>query len=337
LNIFMDESGSFSGNDANSISVVGALAIPDGELDAIIQKYAKIRQGLPLLNGEVKGRALNEKEINDVVTMLAGHEVIYEATVTDSGLYPASSVIAFKEKHADGLTERLDLFAEPDRTEVRGTIEEIRRTLIPLYVQALLSFETLHSLINHIPCYFSQRQPHELGQFVWVVDGKDRKKKTKWETWWSWYARGALPNMSKHRPVQRFEKGDYFYFDRFRRFDGDNVGIDMDLLLSNLTFSSDVTPELELVDIVVTATRRALIGHLQRPGWAGIPGLMIHRAHEPYLRLIGFDQEHTQGGKSYIDVSHRVDYAEIVNKQFSTGGKSMLAPRFLKDTFGPGC
>jgi hypothetical protein len=137
--------------------------------------------------------------------------------------------------------------------------------------------------------------------------------------------------MSKHRPAPRFEKGDYSYFDKFRRVDGDNSGIDMDLLLANRTFSSDVIPELELVDIVVTATRRALKGHLQEPGWVGIPKLMIHREREPYLRLIGFEQEHMQGRKSYMDASYRVDYGKIINTQFSTGGKLMLAPRFLKE------
>lgn len=331
MHIFIDESGTFSGNEANSISVVGGLAIPDGKLDVIRKKYGKIRQALPLLDGEVKGRTLNEKQINDVVTMLTRNEVIYEASVTDRGLYPESSVIAFKREHADGLTDRLSLFAEPDRTEVRAAIEEMRKTKIPLYIQALLTFETLHSLVNHVPCYFSQRQPHELGQFLWVVDGKNPEKQINWETWWSWYACGALPNMSKHRPAPRFEKGDYSYFDKFRRVDGDDVGIDMRLLMSNLTFSSDVRPELELIDIVTTATRRALKGNLQESGWMGIPKLMIHRSGEPYLRCIGFEQVHTPGRKSYMDVGRRVDYGKIINRQFSTGGKLMLAPRFRKE------
>ncbi|MDD2706141.1 MAG: hypothetical protein PHU07_12535 [Acidocella sp.] len=328
LHIFMDESGTFSGGDANSISVVGGLAIPDGKLDVIRKKYAKIRKALPLDKGEVKGRALNEKQINDVVTMLTRNEVIYEATVTDRGLYSESDVIAFKNKHADAVTNRLDLFAEPDRTEVRAAIEEMRKTSIPLYIQALLTFETLQSLINNIPSYFSQRRPQELGQFVWVVDGKDRRKETKWETWWSWYACGALPNMSKHCPAPSFEKGDYSYFNKFRRVDGNDVGVDVRLLMSNLTFSSDVTPELELIDIVTTATRRALKGSLQASGWEGLSKLMIHRVGEPYLRFISLEQAHTPKHEAYTDIRRRVDYGEIINKQFSTGGKLMLAPQF---------
>jgi hypothetical protein len=58
LHVFIDESGSFTGYHAQSLSVVDALTVPDGKLDFIKRKYAKIRTRLPLENGEVKGRLL---------------------------------------------------------------------------------------------------------------------------------------------------------------------------------------------------------------------------------------------------------------------------------------
>jgi hypothetical protein len=74
LHIFIDESGSFTGYHGESLSVVGALAIPDGKLEFIKRKYAKMRSRLPLENGEVKGRLLNEQQVNAIVTLLARNE-----------------------------------------------------------------------------------------------------------------------------------------------------------------------------------------------------------------------------------------------------------------------
>jgi hypothetical protein len=44
---------------------------------------------------------------------------------------------------------------------------------VPLYLQALTTFEVLHRLIGHMTMYFCQRRPAELGSFAWIVDGKD--------------------------------------------------------------------------------------------------------------------------------------------------------------------
>jgi hypothetical protein len=90
LHIFIDESGSFSGYHDRSLSVVGALAIPNGKLDFIKRKYAKIRARLPLENGEVKGRLLNERQVNEVVTMLARNDVLFELTAVDLGFHTES-------------------------------------------------------------------------------------------------------------------------------------------------------------------------------------------------------------------------------------------------------
>ena len=47
VHVFIDESGSFTGFHAGSISVVGTLAIPDAKLDFLKKKYAKIRALTP--------------------------------------------------------------------------------------------------------------------------------------------------------------------------------------------------------------------------------------------------------------------------------------------------
>ena len=174
--------------------------------------------------------------------------------------------------------------------------------------------------------YFAQRQPQELGAFTWIIDGKEPTKKTNWEQWWSWYAQGALANMSIHRPAPRFEKGDYSFYNRFKKNGNDeSQGIDLSLLLADIRFSSVVEPGLELVDIVVTATRRALVGNLGEAGYDGIHKLMIHRKG-CYIQFMKLSSRTVH--RSYVPF--RPAYAQILRRCFSSGGRLMLAPRFLR-------
>lgn len=98
-------------------------------------------------------------------------------------------------------------------------------------------------------------------------------------------------------------------------------GVDSHLLLADLRFSSAVEPGLELVDIVVNATRRALVGSLGETGWRGISQLMVHR-NEPYIQFL------IVGGET--DTIRHPAYARIVRQGFSNGGRLMLAPRFIR-------
>ena len=304
------KAGSFTGYHDQSLSVVGALAIPDGKLDFIKQKYAKIRTLLPVENGEVKGRLLNEKQVSDVVTMLARNEVLFELTALYLGFHKESDIIAYKQKHTEGMLARVGLFREPDRQQIDWACHQISATSLPLYLQAITTFEVLHSIINRVPLYFAQRQPHELASFRWIIDGKEPNKVTNWEMWWSWYARGALANMSRRRPAPLLEGADYSFYDKFRRkIDGETeLATDVALLMADLRFSAAVEPGLELADIVVNATRRALVGSLGEAGWCGIPRLMIHR-REPYIQFISLRQDGN-------DMIRNPSYARTIRRFF---------------------
>ena len=323
MHVFIDESGSFTGYHDQSLGVVGALAIPNGKLDFIKRKYAKIRARLPVEKGEVKGRLLNEPQVNEVVTMLARNDVLFELTAIDLGFQTEADVLAYKLKHAEGMLARASAFREPDRQLVEKACHQISSSSLPLYLQAIVTFEVLHTVINHVPCYFAQRQPQELATFTWIVDGKEPNKITNWEMWWSWYARGALANMSRRRPAPLLEGADYSFYDRFTgKIEGETEqGTDLNLLLADLRFSSAAEPGLELVDIVVNATRRALVGSLGEAGWRGIPRLMVHR-NEPYIQFMLL----SEGG----DTGRRPSYGRIVRQFFSSGGRLMLAPRFIR-------
>jgi hypothetical protein len=320
MHVFVDESGSFSGFHDKSISVVGALAIPDGKLEFLARKFEKIRARLPLQNGEVKGRLLNEDQIDEIAMLLARNETLFEVTAVDLGLQNEAEVTAYKEKHGKEMLAKVDDFHESQRAEVRKASEEIFRTSMPLYLQALTTFEVLHRLIGHMTVFFSQRRPQELGTITWIVDGKDPQKVTNWEKWWSHYAQGALATMSKRRPTPRFDAGDYSSYDKSYGVteDGDK-GIDLKLLLKDIRFSPINETGLEFVDILTNAVRRALTGNLQRQGWQNIHKVMVHRNEGPYIQFILF--------RDGEDVMKRAAYGKVVHDGFSTGGKAMLTAR----------
>jgi hypothetical protein len=286
MHIFIDESGNFSAFRPMSLSAVGALAIPDSQIDAISSQYAQLRSRLPVQNGELKGRSLNEAQVNDVVEMLVAYDVLFEISFVDLGMLTESAVSAYKKAHGDYTLGSVDRFHEPARGDVESAGRQILATSLPLYIQAVTTFELMHRLIGHTTLYYVQRLPAELGAFSWIVDGKQPGKITRWETWWSGYAQGALATMSKKRPSPMLEGADYSYYDRFAAVqDGGEKGTDLKLLLKDIRFSPRAEPGLELVDILVNATRRALVGNLQQNGWENIPRLMVHRT-EPYIQFI---------------------------------------------------
>ena len=50
-------------------------------------------------------------------------------------------------------------FHESVRDEIKKGSEEILKTSVPLYLQALTTFEVLHRLIGHMTMFYSQRRP----------------------------------------------------------------------------------------------------------------------------------------------------------------------------------
>ena len=109
MRIFIDESGTFSGFQPNSVSVVGALVIPDVMMGNIEKKYAKFRDGLPKENGEVKGRLLNERQVDKVVTLLMRNEALFEVTVVDLGLHQEEAVRDYKRKLGEQMLEKVPI------------------------------------------------------------------------------------------------------------------------------------------------------------------------------------------------------------------------------------
>jgi hypothetical protein len=323
MHIFIDESGPFAGFHAGSIGVVGALAIPDVSLTRLARKYGRIRKSLPMEKGEVKGRLLSEKQVDKVVMLLARSEAMFEVTALDLGIHTDEGVNAYKQKHGEEMLARVGNFREDVRPEVEKASRLILETPVNLYLQALTTFDVLHRLIGHMTLFFAQRKPYELGAFKWVVDGKDPTAVTKWETWWSNYAQGALATMSNRRPAPRLEGegllSDYSYYDRFSVVGDDGEkGTDLKLLLKDIKFITGSEIGLEFVDVLTNAIRRTLTGKLNKEGWKNIHRTMIHRT-ETYIQFIFLGD-----GEDFV---RNATYAKAVYDGFTKGGRSMLTKR----------
>lgn len=61
----------------------------------------EIRARLPLEKGEVKGRLLNKWQIDEVVTLLARNEVLFEGTAIDLGMHTEQAVHDYKKQHGE--------------------------------------------------------------------------------------------------------------------------------------------------------------------------------------------------------------------------------------------
>jgi hypothetical protein len=321
MRVFIDESGTFSGFHDLSIGAVGALAVPDGRLAFIERKYERIRKNLPQPNGEVKGRLLDEQQIAEIVRLLARNETVFEVTVIDLGMHTQGGVAAYKDALLKGMYERLPRFNDETRSKVAAQLDELAATPLNLFLQTITLFETVHRVIDHVPFYYVQRRPEDLGTFSWIVDGKEPAKVTSWEKWWASYAIGALANKSKFRPGSRLIGADYSHYDRFRMraVDGEE-GTDMALLLEDLRFCSNVEFGLEWIDVLTNAIRRALTGSLGMEGWGGIARTMIHRPQH-YIEVARLD--------GYSRPLLNPPYADVINR-FRTGGKSMMTDHFLR-------
>lgn len=325
MRIFIDESGTFSGFQANSISVVGALVIPDVMMGKIEKKYARFRDTLPRENGEVKGKLLSERQVNKVVTLLMRNDALFELTALDLGLHQEEAVRDYKRKLGEQMLAKVDNFREDVRPEIQAASEYILQAPLNLFLQALTTFNVLHRVISRATTYFAQRKPYELGSFSWIVDGKEPAKVTRWEEWWAHYAQGALASMSKRRPAWMLPDGfnaDYSFYEKFNLVnENGEAGTSLRLLLNDITFSAQTQHGLEFVDILTNGVRRALTGNLQREGWQNMHRLMIHQNGEPYISFVLFSEGE--------DVIHAAPYTEVVNEGFSRNGRLMLTKRNL--------
>lgn len=334
MHIFIDETGTFIGiGQALSISMIGALIVPDDRKRSLEREYGKLRKYLPTEKGEVKGKRLSEKEIAGLMPMLRHHDVIFEVAAIDLGIHTEEGTRRNQAQRAEGMTKGLtDKHHQSLIDEIWNARRELEGYSLQLNIQSAVIFELIDRVIEHGTMYYSQRRPQELANFHWVIDAKgDNSIPTPWESWWTMFIKPALQSKMARDPMASLKIGDYshmkrFEFDQISDFMKDllkpqsdgpkpmNLGL---VLSESLRFSTAPEPGLELVDILTNATRRALRGNLQAEGWQDIPSIMIAR-NPNTIQLLSLD--------SNVPESMKLPYGKTV-MAFHKNAKSMLTAK----------
>ena len=260
-----------------------------------------------------------------MVDLLRRNQAILEINAVDLKIQSEHDLEKYRTRHLARQSESLHEFKGNAIAKVIASNQQIAETSLQLYLQALMVTHLLHRVVNTSTLYFSQRQPKELNNFSWIVDGKDKQRITKWETWLEWFSKGAISTMSKTKPFMRLIEGDYLHFGKYdlKDSDGANIGIDIKALFQDFRYSSSPEIGLELVDIVVTATRRALVGNLNATGFNKISSLMIHHRDE-YIKFLVFKPDG-------INITQQTSYGSVVQKYFMSGGRSMVPLSYFED------
>jgi hypothetical protein len=330
MRIFIDESGTFlPGNQSPGLSLVGALIIPDERFAWISRKYGALRAGFPKENGEVKGRLLAETQIAQVVDLLRRNDVLLELVAVDLDANADSHIEAHKSGQARGMTSLLTETDQPWLSVATKLGVKIAALPNQLYVQSVAMVELVWKATEHAIDYYAQRRPKELSSFHWTIDGKDKNRQTNWETLWAEILVPMLESKSTEEAMRSFGGGDFRYMRGFFTAapgrlpkppgaDGSAINIQK-LLMDNFRYSSAAEMGLELVDILVNATRRALVGNLRPQGWIDIPTLMIHR-NQQYIRFIAFHDRKDDLERPYFPT---------LLLGFAANGRNLHAPRFL--------
>jgi hypothetical protein len=334
MHIFIDESGPFGGiGQFPSVSLIGALIVPDARLASLEKQYKRLRPNLPNdEKGEVKGRLLNEQQVDSAVSLLLADSALFEAAAIDLGTHTEDGLKAFQAQQAEKMTANLtDEHQEALKAQVWASRETFEEFKLPLMVQGILTFEFIFDILEYGTMYYATRRPTELGKFNWVIDAKgNMEKPNEWEEWWSKFIFPVLQTRSFTRPFRQLPVGigDYSHLRRFetqsdpflRKMsgwkEGDPEPLDLGLVMKeSFTFSSEATAGLELVDIITNATRRALRDNLQKKGWGRIPQLMVHRGKREYISLFSL-QDDPEPDRVY-------PYAEVLNA-FRRDGRLLL-------------
>ncbi len=271
---------------------------------------------------------LNEEQINEVVTWMRRNQCIYEPMVIEMGRESREDISERQRQMANALTENLtDEHHINLRKQIYNRRAQLEAMSQPLYIQAALTFELLARVIRDLPAYWMQRQPNEILNFRWMMDGKAVQGITPAEEWWDMMKGGFLQSKLAKMPMIAIEGCDTTaFYKKFRMpmpeylrgtlLPNIDEGFDLKLLLEeHFTFSAAPEYGLELVDILTNATRRALKGNLGKHGWQQIPELMISRR--------GGSLALTSLSKA-ADVSN-LPYSNIIVKDFGRGGRHMIA------------
>ena len=298
MHIFIDESGPFVTPTEKdwAASCVGALVVKDSDVVSIFETFRKLKATWGIGEEEIKGSRLNESQINDVIAVLANFDLIFEVVAIDMALQTKEGITAARQAQAEVFIQCIDeRFAKGLVADLHSIRNSLLGTSNQLYLQGVCTWYLLNSVLNKACLYFVQRMPEELGAFHWRFDSKGDKI-TPFEQLWTTISMPILESMSIQEPFRQLEGGDYSHFSIFEKElpvppdrlkavikdSGPFRYLDTKAIFERdrLFVNSNSSLGIQLVDILTTATRRAMNGNLQAPGWASLGSLMVQAGRD---------------------------------------------------------
>ncbi len=276
------------------------IDFPEVVHNDLISDFVHLRNTWGESPQEVKGYALNEEQTAETISLLTNHGCVFFVCATEMSLNSDSMIANFQRTQAEYITENVPSSAHP---LLRRQVLRLRRAYekmpAQLFLQSVLLTDLIFRVINQASIHFAMQKPHELGGFRWIIDGKD-KTKTAYEAAWELMAAGFIQTKGIENPAVAVEEGDYTFFRRsFMRADAAwpaqlpnprsggpfERGMIWNLkkvLYESLSFvDSQNCCGLQLVDIVTSIFRRALMGRLKRRGYQRFGELMRRLGPSP--------------------------------------------------------
>lgn len=328
MHIFIDEAGAFIKPKENksNISAVGALIIPENQIDSIFEGFVALKEKWGIISDEIKGSKLDEKQISDVIQYISNYDVMFETVVIDMLTQDEQLITEHKIEQANFMIKNITKKFNPTLiANLHKTKQDIENLPNQLYIQAKLTIELLMIILQKSTLYYSQRIPTSLANFICSVDAKNQKI-TTYEKLWKSLILPISQTRFLRNPIMFFKEGDYSHFFNSRKIfeipeyleevtddkNPDNYFDPKSIFGENIIFEhSQNSLGLQLADILTTAFRRSMNGNLQYEGWKEFGKIMVQSSGQTVALL---DLSNTQNTFKYESEPLYYDIIQHIQK-----------------------
>jgi hypothetical protein len=300
MHIYIDESGTFAiprRNNGPAIACCGALAIPSDYRDEIFAGFKKLSLNWPKDNGELKGRLLNESHFKEAINFFSDSGLLLNAVAIDMSQQEEGDIKKHRDKTINNLSAKFPInYNAKQKAAVDLYASRIGEVSDQLYTQMMLMIEVVWNAFVANFRWISLADPSDLAVISWTIDRKDVKP-TEMELLWHalilpWLTARGVNNPPQFAPTSNF---DYLPKDVLRtadklppvlarhRPDPNEVTdtLNIEHIFAGIEFDSSKTSEgLQMVDVAISAVRRAMTGTLQRSGWERLGSIILHPGEE---------------------------------------------------------
>lgn len=275
LNVFVDESGTFTSSKAALASwcVVCAFTYPDSEDLQVELALGRLKLSCGYSAGdEVKLSKLKEEHYFDFLAELGTLNASAFVVGTDSHFNTEDVVGKHQMLRCDTMLETAKRVNEIGRKYYEQSIEQFRSISLQLYVQYWIQLCVVQQVLNRGIVYWVQRCPKELDKFRWIFDAKELVKKTRSEESFEHIGPALLQALSLDEPTPMVDGFDYgslqdAYFSEIPGYLVDEIpdlegkkGLDLQKIFrQGLSFQDSRTYSgLQCADLLASGFRRLL-------------------------------------------------------------------------------